>query len=66
MYASDATYHRLARALKHPDVGREDLAVKYCGLQLGKDVTVVKKYYYICLLSNLAIPSKLIGSLAIS
>jgi len=40
MYASDATYHRLARALKHPDVGRVDLAVKYCGLQLGKDVTV--------------------------
>ncbi|XP_074621215.1 uncharacterized protein LOC141879799 isoform X2 [Acropora palmata] len=43
MYASDATYHRLARALKHPDVGRVDLAVKYCGLQLGKDVTVVSK-----------------------
>ena len=44
MYASDATYHRLARALKNPDVGRVDLAVKYCGLQLGKDVTVVKEY----------------------
>ncbi|XP_015768825.1 PREDICTED: uncharacterized protein LOC107347437 [Acropora digitifera] len=28
----DATYHCLARALKHPAVGREDLAGKYCGL----------------------------------
>ena len=44
MYPSDATYHRLARALKHPDVGREDLAAKYCDLQLGKDVAVVKEY----------------------
>ncbi|XP_044163683.1 uncharacterized protein LOC114974378 [Acropora millepora] len=43
MYRSDATYHRLARALKDPAVGREDLAVKYCGLQLGKDVAVVSK-----------------------
>ena len=38
MYASDATYHRLARALQHPFVDRVDLAAKYCGLQLGKDV----------------------------
>ena len=38
MYASDATYHRLALALQHPSVDRVDLAGKYCGLQLGKDV----------------------------
>ena len=38
MYASDATYHRLARALQHPFVDRVDLAAKYCGLQLDKDV----------------------------
>ncbi|XP_067016914.1 NLR family CARD domain-containing protein 3-like [Acropora muricata] len=35
IYPQDATYHRLARALQHPAVGRKDLAVKYCGLQLG-------------------------------
>ncbi|XP_044169016.1 nucleotide-binding oligomerization domain-containing protein 2-like [Acropora millepora] len=34
-YPYDATYHRLALALKHPAVGRVDLAEKYCGLQLG-------------------------------
>ncbi|XP_074630340.1 uncharacterized protein LOC141889073 isoform X2 [Acropora palmata] len=34
MYRSDATFHRLACALKDPAVGRVDLAVKYCGLQL--------------------------------
>ena len=43
-YPKDATYHRLARALKDPAVGREDLAVKYCGLQLGKDVAVARDY----------------------
>ena len=47
MYRSDATYHRLACALKDPPVGREDLAVKYCGLQLGKDVAVAKDHTYI-------------------
>ncbi|XP_044171360.1 uncharacterized protein LOC114974059 isoform X1 [Acropora millepora] len=40
MYPSNATYHRLARALKHPAVGRVDLVDKYCGLQLGKDVAL--------------------------
>ncbi|XP_044169044.1 nucleotide-binding oligomerization domain-containing protein 2-like, partial [Acropora millepora] len=35
-YPKDATYHRLALALKHDAVGRVDLAEKYCGLQLGK------------------------------
>ncbi|XP_067016908.1 protein NLRC3-like isoform X1 [Acropora muricata] len=34
-YPYDATYHCLARALQHPAVGRKDLAVKYCGLQLA-------------------------------
>ena len=43
-YPKDATYRRLARALKHPAVGREDLAVKYFGLQLGKNVAVAKDY----------------------
>ena len=43
MYPSDATYHRLARALQHPIVGRVDLAAKYCGLQLGKDVASAAK-----------------------
>ncbi|XP_044169022.1 uncharacterized protein LOC114974232 [Acropora millepora] len=38
MYPSDATYHRLARALQHPTVDRVDVAVKYCGPQFGKDV----------------------------
>ena len=52
MYPSNATYHRLARALKHPAVGRVDLVDKYCGLQLGKDVAVGKDYQCIltCLL----------------
>ncbi|XP_067017530.1 uncharacterized protein [Acropora muricata] len=44
MYRSDATYHALACALQHPAVDRDDLAVKYCGLQLGKDVAVAKDY----------------------
>ena len=43
-FPNDATYHCLARALKHPAVGREDLAAKYCGLQFGKDVPVAKDY----------------------
>ena len=43
-FPHDATYHRLARALKHPVVGREDLAAKYCGLQFGKDVPMAKDY----------------------
>ncbi|XP_067041649.1 uncharacterized protein [Acropora muricata] len=43
-FPNDATYHRLARALKHPAVGRVDLAVKYCGLQFGKDAPVAKDY----------------------
>ena len=29
-YPKDATYHRLALALKHPAVGRAQLADKYC------------------------------------
>ena len=45
MYRSDATYHALACALQHPAVDRVDLAVKYCGLQLGKDVAVAKDCY---------------------
>ncbi|XP_044169019.1 uncharacterized protein LOC122953255, partial [Acropora millepora] len=45
MYRSDATYHVLACALQHPAVDRVDLAVKYCGLQLGKDVAVAKDCY---------------------
>ncbi|XP_015757180.1 PREDICTED: uncharacterized protein LOC107336623 isoform X2 [Acropora digitifera] len=43
MYRSDATYYALACALQNPAVARVDLAVKYCGLQLGKDVAVVSK-----------------------
>ena len=43
MYASDASYYRLARALQHPSVDRVDLAAKYCGLQLGKDVAAAAK-----------------------
>ena len=42
MYASDATYHRLALALQHPTVDRVDVAVKYCGLQFNKDVAADK------------------------
>ena len=38
--AAVATYHCLGNALKDPAVGRADLAEKYCGLQLGKDVAV--------------------------
>ena len=44
-YPYDATYHCLARALQHPAVGREDLAAKYCRLQLGKDNVAVAKDY---------------------
>ncbi|XP_015748516.1 PREDICTED: uncharacterized protein LOC107328290 [Acropora digitifera] len=32
MYPSNAKYRRLASALRHPAVGRADLADKYCGL----------------------------------
>ena len=42
MYPSDATYHRLARALQDPTVERVDVAVKYCGPQFGKDVAAAK------------------------
>ncbi|XP_067041084.1 uncharacterized protein [Acropora muricata] len=42
MYPSDATYHRLARALKDPTVDRVGVAVKYCGPQFGKDVAAAK------------------------
>ena len=45
IYPQDATYHCLAHALQHPAVGRKDLAVKYCGLQLGKDDVAVAKDY---------------------
>ena len=44
-YPYDATYHCLALALQHPAVGREDLAAKYCGLQLGKDDLAVAQDY---------------------
>ena len=43
MYAPDASYRRLARVLQHPTVDRVDLAVKYCGLQFGKDVAAAAK-----------------------
>jgi len=43
-YPEDATYHRLARALKHPAVGRADVADKYCGLLLCKVEAVAKDY----------------------
>ena len=33
MYPSDATYHRLARALQHPAVARVDVAFMYCSPQ---------------------------------
>ena len=42
MYPSDATYHRLARALQDPTVERVDVAVKYFGPQFGKDVAAAK------------------------
>ena len=45
MYPTDATYHRLACALQHPTVDRVDVAIKYCYLQFGKDVTVAAKDY---------------------
>ncbi|XP_067056034.1 protein NLRC3-like [Acropora muricata] len=43
IYPQDATYHCLARALQHPAVGRKDLAVKYCVLQLGLSSCVPPK-----------------------
>ena len=49
-YPADATYHRLARALQHPSVDRVDVAVKYCGLQLGKGVAVGRDYQ--CILTH--------------
>ena len=45
IYPQDATYHCLAHALQDPVVGRKDLAVKYCVLQLGKDDVAVAKDY---------------------
>ena len=42
MYASHATYHRLARALLHPFVDRVDLAFKYCSPQFGTYVEAAK------------------------
>ena len=42
MYPSDATYHRLARALQDPTVERVDVAVKYCGPQFDKDVAAAE------------------------
>ena len=32
VFGSSATYECLARALRHPTVGRGNLAVKYCGV----------------------------------
>ena len=43
-FPCEATYPCLARALMHPAVGRVDLAVKYCGLQFGKDLPMAKDY----------------------
>ena len=59
----DATYHRLALALKHPTVGRVDLAAKYCGPQLAR------MYQWLRIISiysfrDLTVGSKLIGSLS--
>ena len=42
MYPSDATYHRLARALQHPTIDRVDVAFMYCGPIFGKDVAAAK------------------------
>ncbi|XP_044171347.1 uncharacterized protein LOC114952154 [Acropora millepora] len=42
MYPSDATYHRLARALQHPTIDRVDVAFMYCGPQFGKDIAAAK------------------------
>lgn len=36
-FGSAATYQCLARALKHPVVGRSSLAVKYCGVHACED-----------------------------
>ncbi|XP_015775395.1 PREDICTED: uncharacterized protein LOC107353578 isoform X3 [Acropora digitifera] len=41
-YPSDATYHRLARALQHPTVDRVDVAFMYCGPQFGRKVEGAK------------------------
>ncbi|XP_074630317.1 uncharacterized protein LOC141889063 isoform X2 [Acropora palmata] len=41
-YPSDATYHRLARALQHPAVDRVDVAFMYCGPQFGRKVEGAK------------------------
>ena len=54
MYPSDATYHRLARALQHPTVDRVDVAVKYCGPQFGKDVEAAKD-------AGLSVPAEIRG-----
>ena len=43
MYSSDATYHRLARALQHPTIDRPDVAVMYCRPQFGEDVAAAAK-----------------------
>ena len=42
MYPSDATYHRLARALQHPTIDRVDVAFMYCVPQFGKDIAAAK------------------------
>ena len=42
MYPSDATYHRLARALQHPTIDRVDVAFMYCVPQFGEDVAAAK------------------------
>ena len=41
-YPSDATYHRLARALQHPTVDRVDVAFMYCGPQFGRKIEGAK------------------------
>ena len=52
-YPYDGTYHCLVRALQHPAVGREDLAAKYCSLQLGKDLFLVYTHSVTVVSSNL-------------
>jgi len=42
MKGSDATYKRLARALRDPLVGKSHLADKFCDLQFCKDKAVAK------------------------
>ena len=42
MYPSDATYHRLARALQHPTVDRVDVAFMYGGPKFGRYVEAAK------------------------